>query len=464
MKRVLLRRADIIGQKYSNLVENFTRYKNPIIANGRLGTHNTVNHDGDEIIGKTTFEPGDKPWKVVSRIFGAGNTQSNRTAIASNAIYTIDVATSSSQFALRATVRKDRATILSDPLVYYGTNGTIGSVGGLWYSLEYDGDKTYTLSVSRDNQTWSSVSAESIEDDPHTPHTIVGAAVFGNTNGYEAYVDLNKHIITSLFDTAIYIDGKIWWTPYLDKSKMLPDEYQEVEYIGLTAQSTNYPNINTGVKLSDGPARIKLSVKTKTFYTNGLDILSISSGRNSGQQRMRIRAGYNSSNGYYYTVAFGSNPSYENMGISITETSSAFVDTFNDNKYEIVGIDAYMSQNDVPNAQLSVTYTIGDVSETVTKTGGTGGTDAALKNSSIVLFGMTGNTKFIGYIYGHLMVWNDGKLVLDAVPCYRKSDNVKGMYNIVKQKFLIPSSFNSVFELGDAVQSPIPEYAYYFES
>lgn len=448
MKTVLLQRADIIGQKYSNLVENFTRYKNPIIANGKLGTHTTVNHDGDEIIGNTTFEPGDKPWKVVSRIFGAGNTQSNRTAIASNAIYTIDVATSSSQFALRATVRKDRATILSDPLVCYGTNGTIGSVGGLWYSLEYDGDKTYTLSVSSDNQTWRSVSAESIEDDPHTPHTIVGAAVFGNTDGWETYIDLNKHIITSLFDTAIYIDGHICWTPYLDKSKMLPDEYQEVEYIGNEGFSTTHPCISTKVRFTNGPIRVKAKFKALGALSAGHDILGIYATDYDGGPSFMVRVSKDVGD-YYVKCGEG-----DAVGVHLTETSLVW------NSDSIIEIDAYESAGNSDSAELRVTFTVDGVSETITKTGKT--KDNTKADMTIVGGGRSWGL-FNGYVFGNVQAWNDGKLVLDAVPCYRKSDNKKGMYNIAKQEFL--THFTAyAFDIGNDVQTVIPEYAYYFES
>lgn len=58
----------------------------------------------------------------------------------------------------------------------------------------------------------------------------------------------------------------------------------------------------------------------------------------------------------------------------------------------------------------------------------------------------TTNYHFNGRLY-HLRFYNNGKIVEDFVPCYRKADNVPGLYDVVNQIFYTNSGSGS-FTVG----------------
>ena len=46
-------------------------------------------------------------------------------------------------------------------------------------------------------------------------------------------------------------------------------------------------------------------------------------------------------------------------------------------------------------------------------------------------------------------IWNNDSLVRDFVPCYRKSDSVIGLYDLVSQTFFINQGSGSFIKGGD---------------
>ena len=74
----------------------------------------------------------------------------------------------------------------------------------------------------------------------------------------------------------------------------------------------------------------------------------------------------------------------------------------------------------------------------------------------ICVFGLkkAANTQYTNTFNGRIYyakVYSDGSLIVDMVPCYRKSDNVIGMYNKVTGSFRTASGSSAVFTAGPDV-------------
>jgi len=197
----------------------------------------------------------------------------------------------------------------------------------------------------------------------------------------------------------------------VEASVQLPPEYQRVEYI----ESTGTQYINTGYN----PTK---TLKIETDISIGNSNKTIFGAYNNNSERLQLYV----QNSTYYPVVriFGST--------SQVSISSGF--TLN-SKHNIV--------LDLVNLELSLDGQTGKV------------TDEGCTNINYPIYVLAGNssgtanTLISAKLYSFRM-WDDNVLVRDFVPCYRKSDNVAGLYDVVNNKFYTNAGTGN-FVVGDKV-------------
>ncbi len=204
-----------------------------------------------------------------------------------------------------------------------------------------------------------------------------------------------------LYDTVsstFYVNagtGEFSYGPYHDSYQInlyprLPLAYQEVEYINFSGAQ----QINTGTKFDMQNGACEITVQASTTSQNGMLL---------------------GSQGTYFWLYY-----YAGAGrINLYVYASA--------QHYIQGIPLDLNKHviDYRNKSLFIDDTMqGTFSQTLEMTTG---------NLFIGSYG--GNYFFQGKVFG-CKIWDaTNKLIRHFIPCYRKSDNVIGMYDIVNQKF-----------------------------
>lgn len=203
---------------------------------------------------------------------------------------------------------------------------------------------------------------------------------------------------------SISSNGTILWK--LDEGG-LPSEYQEVEYI----QSDGNQYIDTGIGGSSlGEYEIKMS-PLSTRATTWEQYFA-------GQMYTETTVGklYENTNNFVY------------QGYPYPRNQYAVISSLSNNAFEI-----------------SV------------KDGGVYSNGAKLSNYTPVQWGThtfyifashSENLRASMRLY-YLKMYSDGVLVRDYIPCYRKSDNVIGLYDLVSQTFFINQGSGSFTKGGD---------------
>ena len=199
-------------------------------------------------------------------------------------------------------------------------------------------------------------------------------------------------------------------------SSRLPNAYQEVEYI----QSTGTQYADTGISCSGGIRGIfKANVQTKGY---------ICGCHNTSSPFGRCGVNANGSNGWQF--GYGNNSS--SFGI------------FNfDIDYE-VDFQTYYSS-----AYMKVKG--GDYNDWTTLTTGSRQTVASL-NCLIFTqqYALTHGEALTQAKLYYLQIYNsNNELVGDFVPCYRKSDNEIGLYNLVNDSFITNSGTGTFIKGGN---------------
>lgn len=182
----------------------------------------------------------------------------------------------------------------------------------------------------------------------------------------------------------------------------LPAEFQEVEY--LESSGTQY--INTGYLLSSNTFETKLKVYTPNMPFNEQDLLS-----NQDNQTNAFAVGLYR----YYVFAYSRKRpnAADNNAISATFSGSAILNIeveYNGNDTKLLtvnGITTSQSYQEIFNSN-----------QTITLLSGEGGQ----------------SNYFIGRFYS-CQIYDNSVLVRNFVPCYRKADNVAGLYDLVNGVF-----------------------------
>lgn len=175
------------------------------------------------------------------------------------------------------------------------------------------------------------------------------------------------------------------------QSSRLPSEYQEVEYIGTTVQTRLQSYILTGISANN--KKIELKYERTSTVTSGPIIVT----------------SYNPSNPSSIIAPWAAaNGQTSGGGATITPTASVI---------------------DTPEI-----YTVQFPATTY----------------SIRVGGWSDTTWTAASRYYYVKVYDDNVMIFDGVPCYRKSDNKTGLYDIVGNSF-VPNNGPTEFVLGPNV-------------
>jgi len=198
----------------------------------------------------------------------------------------------------------------------------------------------------------------------------------------------------------------------------LPAEYQQVEYIEATQNNTY---INTGRKVLSN--NITATLKLLKVSTSGNDMTIL-----GNQDNSTYRFVFGTYNGNWYLYNRTANSSYANA-------TTAY-------EYNVTDITIEINSNQ----------------KRITKNGIVGGWYSAApitnNNRNLVLFRTAVlEDGFVYQYYGRLYYFDyseDGLLIFKMYPCYRKSDNKPGMYDIVTDTFFTNAG-SGEFTVGNPV-------------
>ena len=181
----------------------------------------------------------------------------------------------------------------------------------------------------------------------------------------------------------------------------LPSAYQQVEYI----RSTGTQYIDTGVSPStyNGNYAIELE-EAHDLISSNMYIAGTSAGSTSATSRANIRI---NSGGTSCSV-FVNNASGSAIGVN---ANGVLINSVNYIKYTVSTTNSSRT--------LQVNSTTNSSSEAFVSS----------STANFKLFGYsTGN--FVGMIYS-AKIYGNGTMVRNMIPCYRRSDNVAGLYDVI---------------------------------
>lgn len=290
------------------------------------------------------------------------------------------------------------------PALYRHSCG--GTVGGSGTSLNFDVVGGTTAPTNpKENTIWvnTDVSITSYCFSATEPETLEEGLVWINVDTFsnaEFSVTKNNPIIVYPVVVKQYISGafvdvitKIYQVGDWKSITRLPSEYQEVEYI----QTTGTQWIDTGII----PSTNVYQVSTKVVATT------------TEQNIVLIGAG---SNTYYHLTPFTNKWWVGQQG---TDGGYGSYPATVGTEYEI----------EFNNADHAVV-----INGTVLCSGKTYTSGASIKMARRDTMGSASGGKF-KYYYFRVINNSIGEPIMDLVPCYRRSDSVVGMYDLVSGKF-----------------------------
>ena len=182
----------------------------------------------------------------------------------------------------------------------------------------------------------------------------------------------------------------------------LPSEYQEVEWIGNDTSGTAYLNINSYVFKAD-----YIKTEIECDFTRNDEQLIIAYPFNNSQNRFGLGGKLTINRVDYFNLAFGNQS---------TVVAPRFVSLY-DNYFH-----TWVYENGV--------FEIQDLNDTVDVSSRT--FNDVTNRTIRLLYGYYGSE--VGKIKYFIQKRN-GTEILNLVPCYRKSDNEIGMYDLVNDTF-----------------------------
>ena len=192
---------------------------------------------------------------------------------------------------------------------------------------------------------------------------------------------------------------------------ILPAEYQQVEWIGSNGSQTY---IDSGVILTNDSLRIKTKVQ---IGAPGQYFKFICGQANNSSTSSWV-ALYKSSS---KKITFKLNGNSSDNSIQSSETT---------NNSDLL-IDAFVSGGDTESAYAEMKVEENGVSTTYS---GTYAVNNYAKKLWIMGTSYQAPLGLNGKMY-FCTVWNGGEKVFDGIPCYRKSDSVIGLYDLVSETF-----------------------------
>ena len=220
-------------------------------------------------------------------------------------------------------------------------------------------------------------------------------------------------------------DDKIIWQTSMN---LIPEEYQQVEYL----EASNGVNAYIDLGLTfDTAAKVRMGMYV--VNTNSCQIFGAA--ENNGLYRCMMSTGYKDKIFMY---------GYGNNGNTYISVANDLVEGGWNNL-------EYILQPQL----LSLTNeTTGIIKKGMTNVGYT-------MTSNLYLFGQNynGTPRYAGYRrISYFQLYDKNKqLVCFLVPCYRKSDGVTGMYDVIRKLFLINAGTGK-FQIGAKVPYVAPTY------
>lgn len=204
-----------------------------------------------------------------------------------------------------------------------------------------------------------------------------------------------------------------------DLTPLLPEEYQQVEYL----QSSGAQQINTNIDVSAD------NIIEITIYTSGSGTNDMVMGSTDNEWRVNT-IGYNFGRDKYFYSCPSKRYEYTYRG-----------------KLYIIASKNSVSVNGFNISSSSTTYGVGGI---------------------ICLFSCYSWVNYNGRFYGSIKLYsltisNGGNVLGKFIPCYRKLDNKPGLYELVTQDFLTNVGTGADFTVGrdtESVPSAYQQVAY----
>lgn len=200
------------------------------------------------------------------------------------------------------------------------------------------------------------------------------------------------------------------------KKRLLPDEYQQVEWIANTGlRYITAGQVKKAFPLKMAVGFYKTADGSSLSMVCGLGYGSNGSNYNGIDSKYTVRARINSSQ-YMISEAPSSMNAYIEAELMLENDKSIITARYNDGTIYSKTIDAI----------------------------------ANLNNENVVLWQSQSNVKMTGRIY-YCEVYQYGNKVMHLIPCYRKSDNEIGMYDIVRKVFRTGAGTGSFTKGADVI-------------
>lgn len=228
---------------------------------------------------------------------------------------------------------------------------------------------------------------------------------------YSQTIDIDDKIRTTLttdetssveITNIAGVNGKIDITDGDSVQNLLPEEYQEVEYI--KSNGNQYINLN---RLTNTSGVTNFKIETSIKWDTYTPI-------NDGSQLL------GANNGSY-------------VGIN------------SDGKYNCGGVitNSLASLNAFDNIEFNINYSNRNVTYKINDTNGTSTRASTINDNCLMVFGLVVNynqsSERIGYncqaSIKFLNIYEDNVCIFKLIPCYRKTDNEIGMYDAISNTF-----------------------------
>lgn len=201
----------------------------------------------------------------------------------------------------------------------------------------------------------------------------------------------------------------------------LPSEYQEVTYLRAEANTATFMDLGFAF---DTKARILM---TYHVVNNGVTSYPFGASENSGAVRCMVSSPYNSK-----TTLYGSSGT-ANKSVTCAHTQGV------DTEFEFI-----LEQGNLTATNLTTGETVKNTAQ-----------GAYTMSNNLYLFAQNynGTVRYGGIRRISKFKYYDknDNLICDLVPCYRKSDNVRGMYDLVRKIFLTNVGTGADFTKGSNV-------------
>lgn len=381
--------------------------------------------DGANYINTLEYAKNTTRMELVCEITGFPN-QYERLYGVRGAFWTMQYSTTSYRFYLD---KPNRATLLKTQALSSNTEYVIVQDGGTTYldgvqiatsSQAFDTETDPDMTYAPDGKIW--LNAANGGDKANSHLKIKSCMIWQNGVLTKHFVPCYRKIdnVPGMYDL---VNDVFYTNPGTGSFTVGPDiitipgEYQKVEYIG--SSGTQY--IRTSVPPSDN---FRMDLKlfttcTDSFYCAGLRVGSnIIFGQTGPTANNRVSASVNGSSVTASTdgVLWSRSSSGQTYEIMLRTNGNS---TFTYHIEDLTNEKECLAENQSYNLMGDVTY----------------GVCVSSLNSVYIL---NGTNQFY-----YFRLYKNGEIAFDGIPCYRRSDNAVGLYDLVSKEFLVNAGTGS---------------------